>query len=225
MADYIVPDTTPFESFGVVTQEGWRARQGNTVRWQAKPPSTVELADGRFASFEAFCVDVARACNLPGFGENAIESADGTFYPLNDAADFFLKAVANLAYAIEPVADVSDEDVRLQALDELPASWQDAVTAEERPKVLNAIPRRALLAHRDQPKGTAAARTPRSTWQYYSEKKALNKNPYSGAYPDAALRYVPEDFCDRTPIADVYDEKEWPFRSTNYKPRFRSISM
>ncbi len=226
LADYIVPDTTPFESFGVVTQEGYWRGQGNTVRWQAKPPSTVELADGRFASFEAFCVDVARACNLPGFGENAIESADGTFYPLNDAADFFLKAVANLAYAIEPVADVSDEDVQLQALDELPASWQDAVTAEEWPKVLNVLSRggRFWPIETSQKDGRSAY-AKEYLVQYYSEKKALNKNPYSGAYPDAALRYVPEDFCDRTPIADVYDEKEWPFRSTNYKPRFRSISM
>ena len=39
------------------------------------------------------------------------------------------------------------------------------------------------------------------------------------------MRWVPEDFCDRTPISETYDTKEFPFRSTNYKPRFRSVSM
>nr|WP_255417929.1 molybdopterin dinucleotide binding domain-containing protein [Gordonibacter sp. 28C] len=226
LADYIVPDTTPFESFGLVTQEGYWRGKGNTVRWQAKQPSTVELSDGRFASFEAFCVDVAKACDMPGFGDNAIEATDGTVYPLNDAADFFLKAVANLAFAEEPVADVSAEDVKLQALDELPAAWKDAVTDEEWPKVLNVLSRggRFWPIETSQKNGRSAY-AKEYLIQYYSEKKALNKNPYSGAFPDAALRYVPEDFCDRTPIAEVYSEQEWPFRSTNYKPRFRSISM
>lgn len=226
LADYIVPDTTPFESFGVVTQEGYWRGKGNTVRWQAKQPDTVKLSDGRFASFEAFCVDVAKVCELPGFGKDAIASVEGVSYPLNDAADFFLKAVANLAYADTPVADVLDEDVKLQALDELPASWHEALTAEEWPKVLNVLSRggRFWPIETSQKNGRSAY-AKEYLINYYSEKKALNKNPYSGVYPSAALRYVREDFCDRTPIAEVYDEKEWSFRSTNYKPRFRSVSM
>ncbi len=131
LADYLVPDTTPFESFGIVTQEGYWRGQGNTVRWRAKEPETIQLSDGRFASFEAFCVDLAKVCDVPGFGEDAIEAVDGTVYPLNDAADFFLKGVANLAYAVEPVDDIRSEDIQLQALDTLPKEWQDAVTAEE----------------------------------------------------------------------------------------------
>lgn len=226
LADYIVPDTTPFESFGVVTQEGYWRGKGNTVRWRAKQPETVELSPGRFASFETFCVDVAKACGMPGFGDNAIKDVDGNAYPLNDAADFFLKAVANLAYAETPVADVASQDVKLQALDELPADWKGAVTAEEWPKVLNVLSRggRFWPIETSQKDGRSAYAKDYMV-QYYSEKKALNKNVYSGVSPSAALKYVPEDFCDRTPIAEVYDVKEWPFRSTNYKPRFRSVSM
>lgn len=37
-ADYIVPDTNPFESFGVVTNEGFFKSKGNSVRWPAKTP-------------------------------------------------------------------------------------------------------------------------------------------------------------------------------------------
>lgn len=77
LADYIVPDTTPFESFGVVTNEGYWCGKGNTVRWRAKEPETMRLDDGRYASFEAFVCDVARACDLPGFGDNAFEDVDG----------------------------------------------------------------------------------------------------------------------------------------------------
>ncbi len=227
LADYLVPDTTPFESFGIVTQEGYWRGQGNTVRWRAKEPETIQLSDGRFASFEAFCVDLAKVCDVPGFGEDAIEAVDGTVYPLNDAADFFLKGVANLAYAVEPVDDIRSEDIQLQALDTLPKEWQDAVTAEEWPKVLNVLSRggRFWPIEESQTKDGRSAYAKDYMVQYYSEKKALNRNPYSGVWPSAALKFVPEDFCDRTPIAEKYPESEWPFRSTNYKPRFRSITF
>ena len=59
----------------------------------------------------------------------------------------------------------------------------------------------------------------------YSELKGSNKNNFTGALPDGAMRWVPEDFCVRTPLAETYDAKEFPFVSTNYKPRFRSVSM
>ena len=59
----------------------------------------------------------------------------------------------------------------------------------------------------------------------YSELKGSNKNNFTGALPDGAMRWVPEDFCDRTPLAETYNAKEFPFVSTNYKPRFRSVSM
>lgn len=59
----------------------------------------------------------------------------------------------------------------------------------------------------------------------YSELKGSNENNFTGALPDGAMRWVPEDFCDCTPLAETYDAKEFPFVSTNYKPRFRSVSM
>ena len=65
LADYLVPDTNPFESFGVVTQEGYWKGKGNAVRWPAKTPETVQLDDGRYASYEAFIVDVAKECGVP----------------------------------------------------------------------------------------------------------------------------------------------------------------
>ena len=46
VADYIVPDTIPFESFGIVTQEGHWKGKGNTVRWPAKNPETIEISGG-----------------------------------------------------------------------------------------------------------------------------------------------------------------------------------
>ena len=227
LADYIVPDTTPHESWGIVTQEGhWKGR-GNAVRWPVKKPETIELGDGRNASYEAFLCDVAKACGLPGFGDDAIEATDGTLYPLNDAYDYFLKGVANLAWDTEPVEDIDESEIKIQALDELPEAWKSAVTEEEWPKVLRVLSRGGrywdvALANGEDGRATYMKE---NTFYLYGEKKALAKNDYSGEHFAGALRYEEELLADGTPLYEKFPVEEWPFKSTNYKPRFRSISM
>ncbi len=228
ISDYFVPDTTPYESFGVHTQEGYWNGKGNTVRWRVVEPGSLRLPDGRYASYETFVCDIAAALDLPGFGENAIMGADGTPYPLNDAPDFFLKGVANLAYSDEdPVEDITEEEAHLQGLDELPEEWRAAVTEEEWPKVLKVLSRGGRFwpieqVYDDQGRSTYAA-----TFQtcLYSEARAKGRNPYTGEHGRGPLIWKPECFADGTPIRDQFPAKEWPFAATNYKPRFRSISM
>lgn len=228
LADYIVPDTNPFESFGVVTQEGHWKGKGNAVRWPAKKPETIEISGGRHASYEAFLIDVAKACGLSDFGEDAIPAVDGTLHPLNDACDFFLKGIANLAYDTDPVEDIAEADVRLQALDNVPEAWKKAVTQDEWPKVLNVMSRGGRFWPVEQSSGKAgrsAYAKKDQQFYVYSETKAARTNWSSGEHYSGTVRYEPELLADGTPQAEMFSEKEWPFRSTNYKPRFRSISF
>ncbi|MCB7037352.1 molybdopterin dinucleotide binding domain-containing protein [Eggerthella sinensis] len=228
LSDYVIPDTTPYESWGVRTQEGYWNGKGNTVRWQAVEPETMVLPDGRHASYEAFLCDMAKRLELPGFGDNAIESADGTPFAFNDASDYFLKAVANLAYSgNDPVPDIAEDEAHVQGLDELPASWKQAVTEEEWPKVLQVLSRGGRFwpladAYDDQGRSAYAA-----SYQtcFYSESKGSAKNLYTGDYESGVLHWQPETCADRTLLRDLYPKEEWPFASTNYKPKFRSISM
>lgn len=227
LADYVIPDTNPYESFGVVTQEGYWSGKGNTVRWPTVTPQVPTLSDGRYMSYEAFCADVARICEVPGWGDEAIEGADGTMWPLNDACDFFLKGVANLAYDTEPVADITDEEYRLQAFDQLPEAWKSAVTEEEWPKVLNVLSR----GGRFWPIEEAYDEKGRSSYaqefmvNLYFEKRALAKSSATGERWKGTMRWTPELFNDQTPLEDKYSPTEWPLKSTNYKPRFRSVTM
>lgn len=227
MADYFVPDTTPYESFGVITQEGYWSGRGNAVRWQVKTPETVKLSDGRYASYEAFICDVAKACNLPGFNDNAIQGADGSKWPFTDACDYFLKAVANLAYDTAPVDDISAADKKVQGLDNLPASWQKAVTAEEWPKVLNVLSRGGRFWPIEQIKGEGGRSKYAAEFQslIYSEGLGAVKNIWSGEYRSGTLHYYEEKMADGSTLGSHYSATEYPFASTNYKPRFRSVSM
>jgi tetrathionate reductase subunit A len=226
LADYLVPDTTPYESFGIVTSEGHLLNRGNTVRWPVVEPLTETLPDGRHASFEAFVCDVAQACALPGFGENALKSVDGSTYPFKDAADLFLKGVANLAWDTAPVADIAEGDLAMQGLDGLPEQWKTAVTEEEWPKVLNVLSRGGRFwPAEDAFKGEASAYGYELMTLLYNEGRATNGNSLSGATASGTLVWRPETFADLSPIAERYTKEEWPLSATNYKPRFRSVSM
>ena len=226
-ADYIVPDTNPYESWGTLNMEGW-AGYGDAVRWPVKTPESLKLDDGRYACWESFAVDVAKACDLPGFGDDAIVDADGKTYPLNQASDFFTKALANLAYDGDPVDDVTDEEMHLQGLDELPAEWKAGVKDEEWPKVLKVMSRGSRFHDIEECLGdgkrNAYAGKPFECF-IWGEKKATHKNPYSGEYPSGTLHYTPQCLADGTPLDEAFDAVEYPFGATTYKPRFRSISM
>lgn len=228
LSDYFIPDTTPYESWGVRTQEGYWNGKGNTVRWQTSEPETMRLPDGRHASYETFLCDMAKKLDLPGYGDDALESTDGTTYPFNDASDYFLKAIANLAYSDgDPVPDISDEEARIQGLDALPESWKAAVTEEEWPKVLQVLSRGGRFwplegTYDDQGRTNYAASYMTC---FYNEDKGTARNHYTGEYESGVLHWQPETCADRTPLRDLYSAREWPFASTNYKPKFRSISM
>lgn len=226
-ADYVVPDTTPYESFGVVSQQlDWRGK-GNAVRWPVVEPKTIKLDDGRHASYEAFLIDVAKACGLPGFGDMGIFDATGTPHPLNDACDYFIKCVANLAYIEEPVADIDPTEARWQGLDELPEAWKAAVSEEEWPKVLNVLSRGGRFWPVEEcvdENGHAAYGSSQETY-VYSEKCAMQRSSLSGKTANPVLTYEPEQFGDDSLMTAHYSEKDFPFKATNYKPRFRSVSM
>lgn len=228
-ADYIVPDVTPYESFGLPTTGTTFTGYGTTVRWQAKTPESIQLDDGRYASWETFLVDVAEACKLPGWGENAIKDADGKSWPLRDACDFYLKAVANLAYAEEPVPDISEEEIQMQALDTLPDNFKATVSAQEWPKVLNVLSRGGRYwpmsyVHDADGRRSKGYEDENQTY-FYSEKRALNKNCYSGKQLPGTMSYVKETFTDLSFMTDHFSRDDYPFSASEHKPRFRSISM
>ena len=227
LADYIVPDTTPYESWGVIASQGCWAGKGSTVRWPVIEPSTMLLEDGRHASFEAFIADVGRVCELPGFGDEAFFTPDGKAYPFNDGCDYYLKAVANLAYNDPPVGDISQDEIDMQGLDSLPEAWRKSVSEEEWPKVLNVLSRGGRFWPIEQAfdeEGRSAYASKTYMVYYYNENRAQNSNPISGEKSLGYMHYEPELFADSTSMDEAY-ANEYPFKSTNYKPRFRSISM
>lgn len=226
LADYIIPDTTPYESWGLANIEGHYSGKGLTVRWPIVEPATPKLPDGRHTSFETYVIDVSKKINLPGFGDRGMLDMDNNLLPLNSREDYFIRGIANMAYDGEPVADISKEEIEIQDLNNAIKEWQDIVTREEWPKVLNIIAR----GGRFEPYG-AGFDGENHQYAYkgvvnlYVEKFATSRNSMTGEYYNGVAAWNPETFSDGSLVTDLFPESEWPFKAANYKPKFRSISM
>ncbi len=224
-ADYFVPDVTQYESFGLPTSDGY----GCAVRWEGTTPLTTQLDDGRYACWETFLIDVAHACELPGWGDDAITDAEGNTWPFNTTYDYYVKAIANLAYADDqPVEDIDPEEAHMQGLDELSDLFKAAVTEEEWPKVQRVMSRGGRFWTEEQHPFRAEdgrAVNMKSCQTYiYNERRATATNGMSNVSYPGGLRYNPQMFCDMSLVSDHYSLEEYPFTASEHKPRFRSIT-
>lgn len=226
LADYIIPDTTPYESWGCANIEGNFSGKGTTVRWPVVEPATEKLPDGRHICYETYVIDIAKKIGLPGFGDNAITDANSNPLPLNSREDFYLRAIANIAYDGEPVSDITEEEIKMQDLESVKEQWSDILTEEEWPKVLKVLSRGGRFEEYG-----AGFDGDRSKYPYkgiiniYVEAFATSRNSTTGEFYSGVPGWRPEVFTDGTPLTDVFPESEWPFKAANRKPKFRSISM
>lgn len=226
VSDYIIPDTTPYESWGLANSEGNCPGKVVTLRWPVVQPMTGKISDNRYACFENYCIDVAKKIGVPGFGEQAIPGADKKLYGLNTPEDFFLRGVANMAYDVEPVPNITDAETKLQDLDAATESWKGTLSAEEWPKALYVMARGGRFE--DTTKAYVGDNHKygyTGCFNVYIEKMGTAKNSYTGKPFSGTLVYNEEAFADGTLLKEKYPEKEWHFKGVSYKAKFRSASM
>ncbi|WP_458189381.1 molybdopterin-dependent oxidoreductase [Haladaptatus sp. NG-WS-4] len=106
-ADYILPEPTyleRWENFGTYPNRRLAVEK-------ISQPTVSVVPDARPA--EDVLIDIWKKLDLPGVGAGAITDADGNDWPLHRAEDFYVKLTANIAYDRDPVADASDDELRV----------------------------------------------------------------------------------------------------------------
>ncbi|MCK8823982.1 molybdopterin-dependent oxidoreductase [Fuchsiella alkaliacetigena] len=229
LADYVIPDTTGYENWGIPNIEGNFSGRGDSVRWPVVKPATAEIDDNRYACFENFIIDVAKEIGVPGYGEEGILDANDNLLPLETPEDYFLRAITNVAYDQDPVPDIDDEEAKLQDLVGAKANWKpvdDILQADEWAKAAYVLSR----GGRFEEYGAGYDGDNRIDGYFgcisiYSEWMASSKNSYNGEFFPGVITWEPEKFIDGTPISDYFPIEEWPFKLANYKAKFRSVTM
>ncbi|SEA39402.1 Molydopterin dinucleotide binding domain-containing protein [Desulfuromusa kysingii] len=225
ISDYIIPDTTQYESWGFPNMEGNFAGKYKGMRWPVVTPLTPKIDSKRHACFENYVIDVAKKIGIPGYGDKAITGSDKKTYPLNSPEDYFLRAAANTTYAGTPLPKLSAEEMQLQGLDEVIKPWKAALTEEEWPRVAFMMSR----GGRYEPEG-AGFDGDNHKYGYtgrvniYAEEIATERNSITGKFYPGVITSEPERFADGRLLEDVFPKLQWPFKGVSYKAKLRSNS-
>ncbi len=221
-ADYIVPDSLMYESWGWTAPWGAVPTKASTARWPVVEPRADKLPDGQAIGLETLSIALAQAMELPGFGEAAITDTDGNTYPLKRPEDWYLRAGANVAWlGKEPVADASDDDLALSGLARLQPVLESTLKPEEWRKVAFVLAR----GGRYQPyKDTYDEEHPEwatNRWdkpmQVYNESLGASRDSQSGQRFAGVPVWQPPRFADGTPVRQHYDEQAWPLQLISFK--------
>ncbi|MDR3563398.1 MAG: molybdopterin-dependent oxidoreductase [Negativicutes bacterium] len=224
-ADYIIPDTHFYESWGVPAMWNGVATKMTAARWPVISPLTPQQG-GVHMSIEAYLLAAGKQLNLPGCGDKSIPDTQGAIHPLQTREDFFLKALANVAYDGQPVPDVSQEEVGLMDLDEIMASFRSALSDEEWRKVCYVLARGGRFEGHDAAYigDDLKYKFPRML-NIYNEKLGNTRNSQTGEYFEGTAVWVEPVMANGKPLEEKFSAADWPFTVVSQKSRFRTGSM
>jgi tetrathionate reductase subunit A len=221
-ADYIVPDSLMYESWGWVAPWNGVPTKSMGARWPVIEPKAAKTANGQAIGMETFFIALSKAMQLPGFGENAISDPEGNTHALNNPEDWYLRGGANIAWlGKEPVADATEEDIVLSGVERIRPLLEKTLKPEEIAKVGFLLSR----GGRFQP-GKDAYDEDNSEWMrnplkpmchLWNENVGGSKNSLSGKRNRGCATWNEPAFADGTPMRKVYPAEQWPLQLVSYK--------
>lgn len=226
LADYIVPDTHNFESWGFSAPWAGVASKATTARWPVVTPATAKTAQGDPVSMEAFCIAVAKRMQLPGFGDNAIADAKGATYALNRAEDYYLRVAANVAFTGQaPLPAAVAQDIQLSGVDRILPTLNRTLNAEEVLPVAFLYSRGGRFApdasgRKDDRVGAEWVKP----LQLWNPQVAVHRHAITGERFSGCPTWYPARLSDGRALEAVYPESEWPMRLMSFKSNLMSSS-
>ncbi len=221
-ADYIIPDSLMYESWGWVAAWNGVPTKAMGARWPVIEPKAEKTPEGQAVGMETFFIALAKAMKLPGFGEAALSDSEGNTFALNTPEDWYLRAGANIAWlGKEPVADATEEDIILSGVERIRPRLEKTLKPEEVAKVAFLLSR----GGRYQP-GKDAFDEENPEWMrnpmkqmchLWNENVGTSKNSLSGKRNQGCASWAEPSFADGTPVRSVYPADKWPLQLVSYK--------
>ena len=221
-ADYIVPDSIMYESWGFPAPWAGIPTQATTARWPVVEPKAEQTADGVRIGMETFYIALAKAMGLPGFGAEAIADMEGKRYPLERAEDWYLRGAANVAFAGKAaVGDASDEDMSLTGVDRIRGLMESTLKPEEWRKVATVYTRGGRYQAAGEAQDAAnpewqSKRFNKPLW-LWNENIGTARNTLTGARRSGCATWAPPAFFDGTPMRELHPEADWPLQVVSFK--------
>ncbi|MDO5290801.1 MAG: molybdopterin dinucleotide binding domain-containing protein [Pseudomonadota bacterium] len=223
-ADYIVPDTVTYESWGISVPWADVVAKSSTVRSPVVPPRVGRTASGEPINLESFLFAVARTLGMPGFGPGALKDKDGNAHDLNTAADFYLRGAANIAFAGgQPVGEASDDDLQLTGHARHRELLQTKLKPDEWRHVAMVLTRGGRFDRLEQAwKGTQLKAAHKPALPLWDEELAKMRHSMTGERLHGCPRWQPTRLAGGQPMREQYPEKDWPLLMISYKSNLMS---
>lgn len=208
ICDYIIPDTTRYERWNINTiLPGAAPWKGSRTRVPVIPEMPGD--EKRRYSLEQYFIDVVRTLNarglqLGGVGEAVVKDSKGTAWPIESREDFYLKAIANLAYDGWVVGDASLEDLQITGYDEFQTRFPNSLNAEEWPKVLYVLTRGGKYDSKLWD-GDFQHNKVEGLVRFYIEEVAKSRHPITGQHFDGIASWIPPITNDGKPLWNETD--------------------
>lgn len=223
ISDYIVPDTVTYESWGMAGPWHDVPTKAVTARWPVVEPKTEKTQDGHPICLETFLIDTAKAMNLGGFGDNAIQDAQGNWHGIHNAADYYLRSAANLAYIAGGAPKASVEDIHFSGLERLLPEMKRVLNDEEFAKVAFIYARGGRFENLSEAyKGDLMKYQWQKPAAIWNEKLGTSRNTMTGELYSGCPKWYPQKLADGTPLDEQFPPSEWPFTLTNFKSNIHS---
>ena len=242
LADYIVPDSLLYESWGWAGAWDGVAVKMSAARWPVVEPKAHKNAAGQPIGMESFFIALAKAMQLPGFGAAGLTDVDGQAHPLERAEDWYLRGGANIAWQGKtPVPDASDDDIAVSGVARIQGVLEKTLKPEEWRKVAFMLARGGRYQHyKDMfglrlPLPSAAGASPAavpeqaaypadwSTHRFtkpmmlYNENLGTTKNSLTGKRFVGTPSWQEAAFADDTLLRKIYPAADWPLQLISYK--------
>ncbi|MFC5738704.1 molybdopterin dinucleotide binding domain-containing protein [Sinirhodobacter huangdaonensis] len=219
IADYIVPDSVMYETWGFTRPWGGIATKATTARWPVVEPRMERNAAGERVGMETFLIATAKRMGLPGFGAAAIPDAEGTLHPLERAEDWYLRGAANVAMiGQKPVADASDDDIALSGVSRIRADLEATLKPGEWRKAATIYAKGGR--YEDAAKGydgERAAHPFEQPMQVWNEALGSFRRAGTGTRMPGCPAWLEPEFADGSPVAAHYPESDWPVKLVSFK--------
>lgn len=241
-ADYIVPDSLLYESWGWAGAWGGVAVKMSTARWPVIAPKAQKLADGQAIGMETFFLALAKSMQLPGFGPAGLTDSEGQSCALERPEDWYLRGGANIAWQGKtPVPEASDEDILLSGVSRIQPLLEKTLKPEEWRKVAFMLARGGRYQSYKEmfgvrlppPAGALVPAAPEETpaaypadWSthrftkpmmLYNENVGTTKSSMTGKRFSGTPSWQEPAFADGTLVRSKYPEAEWPLQLISYK--------
>lgn len=214
LADYIVPDSVMYETWGVVNPWGGALTRASHFRFPILNSPNVKFSNGESVCMDSFVIELGKKLGLAGFGKNAIKDKDGNFYDLDKPSDYYLRSFVNVALDGGFDYEINDDEIKdLPFYDEL-----KKISPKHYKKALYCMARGGKFESMDKSYNKEfLAKRYKKEIAIYNETLALSKDSLTGQNYSGVPYLVLQRYKDGKALDDL-ELKAFSYKSNIFSP-------